>query len=153
MKYPGYTDVIQKAMDLSTVYDLLNKRSYNTYKEILEDIRLCFSNAITFWGRGDDENPIVVENAKKSSVYFEDVWAQASLTIFEYTQREAILRKILNQQKAAARAEQRSDQSQALRFDPPSVANRESRAELLGCLATEFTALITAAAGGRYSSK
>eukprot|EP01047_Picozoa_sp_COSAG01_P085904 COSAG01_NODE_19080_length_1032_cov_0.821008_1_plen_69_part_10 len=51
---------------------------------------------------------------------------------------------------AAARAEQRSDQSQALRFDPPSVANRESRAELLGCLATEFTALITAAAGGRY---
>ncbi len=106
MKYPGYTDVIQKAMDLSTVYDLLNKRMYNTYKEILEDIRLCFSNAITFWGRGEDENPVVVDNARKSSEYFEDIWAQASLTIFEYTQREAILKKILNQQKSAARAEQ-----------------------------------------------
>lgn len=41
---------------------------------------------------------------------------------------------------AAARAERRSDQSQARRFDPPSVANRESRAELLGCLAPEPSA-------------
>ena len=99
MKYPGYTDVIKKAMDLSSVYDMINKRMYNTYQEVLDDIRLCFSNAITFWSRKGTENPEVVANAKKSSEYFENLWAQASLTIYEYIKRERILHKVLNQQK------------------------------------------------------
>lgn len=104
MKYPGYTDVIKKAMDLSSVYDMINKRMYNTYQEVLDDIRLCFSNAITFWSRKGTENPEVVANAKKSSEYFENLWAQASLTIYEYIKRERILHKVLNQQKTTARA-------------------------------------------------
>ena len=77
---------------------------YNTYQEVLDDIRLCFSNAITFWSRKGTENPEVVANAKKSSEYFENLWAQASLTIYEYIKRERILHKVLNQQKTTARA-------------------------------------------------
>ena len=83
---------------------MINKRMYNTYQEVLDDIRLCFSNAITFWSRKGTENPEVVANAKKSSEYFENLWAQASLTIYEYIKRERILHKVLNQQKTTARA-------------------------------------------------
>ena len=107
MKIPGYTDVIQKAMDLSTVYDTLDTRAYGTYKAVLDDIRLCFSNAITFWGRDQNRDDNVVNAAKKSSEYFEKIWAQASLSIYEYAQREAILKKVFNQQKAEAREEER----------------------------------------------
>ena len=103
MKIPGYTDVIQKAMDLSTVYDTLDTRTYGTYKAVLDDIRLCFSNAITFWGRDQNRDDNVVNAAKRSSEYFENIWAQASLSIYEYAQREAILKKVFSQQKAEAR--------------------------------------------------
>lgn len=49
----GYTSIVKKPMDLSTVLKNLENRRYATPNDWLSDITLVFQNAIDYWGSVD----------------------------------------------------------------------------------------------------
>ena len=108
---PGYTDVIKKPMDLASVHDSLQKMGYETYGAVLSDIRLCFSNAIQYWGDkpssvGVDKD-LIIKNANDSSAAFEEIWGYASCLIYEYVLREEIFKKMAKQERIEKVEEER----------------------------------------------
>lgn len=46
---PGYHDVIRQPMDFSTVQSKLVNRRYDSPQQVIDDIRLIFSNCSTFY--------------------------------------------------------------------------------------------------------
>jgi hypothetical protein len=108
---PGYTDVIKRPMDLASVHDTLQKMGYETYGAVLSDIRLCFSNALDYWGdeqRGAAiDRDLVIKNATDSSAAFEEIWGYASCLIYEYVLREEIFKKMAKQEREEKAEEER----------------------------------------------
>ena len=65
-----YHKIITKPMDLGTVKMRLNKNWYKSPKEFAEDVRLTFSNAITYNPKGEDVHIM----AEQLSKIFEEKW-------------------------------------------------------------------------------
>lgn len=66
-----YFIIIKHPMDLGTVKSRLNKNWYKSPKEFAEDVRLTFSNAMTYNPKGQDVH-VMAEQLLK---IFEDRWA------------------------------------------------------------------------------
>jgi len=66
-----YFTIIKHPMDLGTVKSRLNKNWYKSPKEFAEDVRLTFSNAMTYNPKGQDVH-VMAEQLLK---IFEDRWA------------------------------------------------------------------------------
>lgn len=65
-----YHKIITKPMDLGTVKMRLNKNWYKSPREFAEDVRLTFSNAITYNPKGEDVHLM----AEQLSKIFEEKW-------------------------------------------------------------------------------
>ncbi|GAQ85915.1 Transcription initiation factor TFIID [Klebsormidium nitens] len=68
MNLPDYHEVIKKPMDLGTIKDKLDKKdghSYRTPEEVAADVRLVFSNAMTYNQPGTDVHIMAEELNKK----------------------------------------------------------------------------------------
>ncbi len=65
-----YPTIITKPMDLSTVKDKLEKGAYSSHFEAAEDIRLIFTNAMTY----NLPESKVYTHAKSLSEFFETQW-------------------------------------------------------------------------------
>lgn len=52
--YPDYYQLIKKPMDLQTLRNEINKGSYSKIRKALDDLRLIWSNCITFNQEGSD---------------------------------------------------------------------------------------------------
>ncbi|XP_023538306.1 transcription factor GTE3, chloroplastic-like [Cucurbita pepo subsp. pepo] len=65
-----YHKIITKPMDLGTVKMRLNKNWYKSPREFAEDVRLTFSNAITYNPKGEDVHIM----AEQLSNVFEEKW-------------------------------------------------------------------------------
>lgn len=66
-----YPTIITKPMDLSTVKDNLDKGLYKNHSEAAEDVRLIFTNAMTY----NLPESRVYTHAKSLSEFFETQWA------------------------------------------------------------------------------
>lgn len=66
-----YFDIIKNPMDLGTVKSRLDKNWYKSPREFAEDVRLTFSNALTYNPKGQDVHLM----AEQLSKIFEDKWA------------------------------------------------------------------------------
>lgn len=66
-----YYNIIKHPMDLGSVKSRLNKNWYKSPKEFAEDVRLTFSNAMTYNPKGQDVH-VMAEQLLK---VFEDRWA------------------------------------------------------------------------------
>ncbi|XP_052207332.1 transcription factor GTE4 isoform X2 [Diospyros lotus] len=66
-----YFDIIKHPMDLGTVKSRLNKNWYKSPREFAEDVRLTFSNAMTYNPKGQDVHVM----AEQLSKIFEEKWA------------------------------------------------------------------------------
>ncbi|XP_038898491.1 transcription factor GTE4-like [Benincasa hispida] len=65
-----YHKIITKPMDLGTIKMRLNKNWYKSPREFAEDVRLTFSNAITYNPKGEDVHIM----AEQLSKIFEEKW-------------------------------------------------------------------------------
>ncbi|KAK3012375.1 hypothetical protein RJ639_012732 [Escallonia herrerae] len=65
-----YFNIIKHPMDLATVKSRLNENWYKTPREFAEDVRLTFSNAMTYNPKGQD----VYVMAEQLSKIFEEKW-------------------------------------------------------------------------------
>ncbi|XP_008451710.2 transcription factor GTE4 [Cucumis melo] len=65
-----YHKIITKPMDLGTIKMRLNKNWYKSSREFAEDVRLTFSNAITYNPKGEDVHIM----AEQLSKIFEEKW-------------------------------------------------------------------------------
>lgn len=65
-----YHKIIRKPMDLGTIKMRLNKNWYKSPREFAEDVRLTFSNAITYNPKGEDVHTM----AEQLSKIFEEKW-------------------------------------------------------------------------------
>jgi hypothetical protein len=72
---PGYFDVITHPMDLSTIDSHLRNNDYKTPEEFATDVRLVWSNAITFNTPGD----FYYKSAERLSKLFEKKFAALQL--------------------------------------------------------------------------
>lgn len=66
-----YFDVIKHPMDLGTVKSRLNMNWYKSPREFAEDVRLSFSNAMTYNPKGQDVHVM----AEQLSKIFEEKWS------------------------------------------------------------------------------
>ncbi|XP_016468598.2 transcription factor GTE4 [Nicotiana tabacum] len=66
-----YHDIIKHPMDLGTIKNRLSQNWYKSPKEFAEDIRLVFSNAMTYNPKGQDVHVM----AEQLSQIFEERWA------------------------------------------------------------------------------
>lgn len=66
-----YFDVIKHPMDLGTVKSRLNMNWYKSPREFAEDVRLTFSNAMTYNPKGQDVHVM----AEQLSKVFEEKWS------------------------------------------------------------------------------
>ncbi|KAK4344570.1 hypothetical protein RND71_034746 [Anisodus tanguticus] len=66
-----YYDIIKHPMDLGTIKTRLSENWYKSPKEFAEDIRLVFTNAMTYNPKGQDVHVM----AEELSQFFEERWA------------------------------------------------------------------------------
>ncbi|KAK4363974.1 hypothetical protein RND71_015332 [Anisodus tanguticus] len=66
-----YHDIIKHPMDLGTIKSMLSQNWYKSPKEFAEDVRLVFSNAMTYNPKGQDVHVM----AEELSHIFEERWA------------------------------------------------------------------------------
>lgn len=91
LKLHDYHTIIKHPMDLGTVKTRLNKKLYKSPRDFAEDVRLTFSNAMTYNSKGQDVHVM----AETLSKMFEEGWApieaQCNLNRRHEMSRERIL--------------------------------------------------------------
>ncbi|GJN07269.1 hypothetical protein PR202_ga25088 [Eleusine coracana subsp. coracana] len=85
---PDYFDIIRDPMDLGTVKKKLTNRKYTNIDEFAADVRLTFSNAMTYNPPGNPVHTV----AKELNEIFESEW--------ELVERQCRDRNLVNQQQA-----------------------------------------------------
>jgi len=92
--YPhDYTSYIAKPMDWEQVNRKLRKRQYNTFGEVIEDLRLIFSNALKYNGRlkdADQGSAVAYTNAQYMSEKLEVAIKKNILSTSDRLERERI---------------------------------------------------------------
>lgn len=92
---PHYFSVIQNPMDLRTVSERLSRGEYNENRELFaDDIRLIFSNAISFNVMADDP---IRRDAMELSKWFEQKWTGKR----EATKETKVLQALIRDKKAS----------------------------------------------------
>jgi hypothetical protein len=107
---PDYYAYISKPMDWESCQRGLQQRKYETFGQIVEDLRLIFSNALKYNGRLKDSDP-VSKQAYDSAVFMsgklEAAILRMLLTVSDRIEREKIDQIILDREnEVAARSEE-----------------------------------------------
>nr|CAG8621946.1 9526_t:CDS:2 [Entrophospora candida] len=83
---PEYPNIIKNPMDLSTIYNKLEKEEYTSAEEFEADIRLMFDNCYKFNAPGTD----VYNMGKQLEKVFDKKWAERPIPQLSPTVREGI---------------------------------------------------------------
>ena len=108
---PDYYAYISKPMDWQSCQQSLQRRRYETFGHIVEDLRLIFCNALKYNGRLKDSDP-VSKQAYDSAVFMsgklEAAILRMLLTVSDRIEREKIDQIILDREnEVAARTEEK----------------------------------------------
>jgi len=68
LEAPGYTDVIRRPMDFSTIQSKLSSGQYDTADDVFADIRLIFTNCSVYYAQPTSPERLA---GSKLSRYFE----------------------------------------------------------------------------------
>lgn len=108
--YPAdYFAYISRPMDWETCYRRLQNRDYLTFGEIINDLRLIFSNALKYNGRMKEVDPIskqAYESAIAMSEKLESAIKRLLVTVSDRVEREKVEQVVLDREMEIAEKEE-----------------------------------------------
>ena len=113
---PGYANIIETPMSWEKIQKKLRKRQYDKFSDIVGDLRLIFSNAMTYNAPLPNQDPnskAAYEGAKIMSAKLESAITKAMVSIADRIERERIDHNNAEREIAAAeRAEEEAIRAQ-----------------------------------------
>jgi len=108
--FPGdYFAYISKPMDWETCYRRLQDRKYDTFGEIISDLRQIFSNALKYNGRMKDVDPaskFAYDSAVTMSEKLEIAIQRMLVTVSDRAEREKVEQVVLDREHEIAQKEE-----------------------------------------------
>jgi hypothetical protein len=108
--YPAdYFAYISKPMAWENIHQGLKERKYETFGEVIADLRLIFSNALKYNGRTKDTDPFsrdAYDSAQVMSDKLESAIKRSLITIGDRVEREKVEQVVLDREEEIERKEE-----------------------------------------------
>ena len=105
-EYPAdYVAVVSKPIAWETCNEKLQRRKYDTFGEIISDLRLIFSNALLYNGKMKEFDPtsqVAYDSAKRMSEKLEAAIQRLFITAADRIEREKVEDRILSREEEIA---------------------------------------------------